>query len=147
MAGSHWTIFAIKWHKSVYKELVLVHYTLHFFNALTLKCKPLVVIRAQRWALQNRKQPPNFTYTTKLYPSIIFCLSGAGSRGQQSKQRCPDFPLPRHFLLLLRGNTEAFPGQSGDIIPSTCPGSSSGSPPSGTHPKHFPRKAFRTSCS
>ena len=45
-----------------------------------------------------------------IHPSIFSRLSGAGSRGQQSKQRCPDFPLPRHFLQLFRGDTEAFPG-------------------------------------
>ncbi len=78
-----------------------------------------------------------------IHPSIVFRLSGAGSRGQQSKQRWPDFPLPRHFLLLLRGNTEAFPGQSGDIIPAACPGSSPESPPSGTCPEHLPGEASR----
>ncbi len=78
-----------------------------------------------------------------IHPSIFFRLSGAGSHGQQSKQSCPDFPLPRHFLLLLRGDTEAFPGQSGDIIPSACPGSSPGSPPGGMRPEHLPRKASR----
>ncbi len=62
---------------------------------------------------------------------------GTGSRGQQSKQRCPD------FLLLLRGYTEPFPGQSGDIIPPACPGSSPGSPPGGTLPEHLPRKASK----
>ncbi len=78
-----------------------------------------------------------------IHPFIFFCLSGAGSRGQQSKQRCPNFPLPRHFLLLLWGDTEAFPGQSGDIIPPACPRSSLGSPPGGMRLEHLPRKASR----
>uniref|UniRef100_A0A6Q2WUE3 C-type lectin domain-containing protein n=1 Tax=Esox lucius TaxID=8010 RepID=A0A6Q2WUE3_ESOLU len=58
------------------------------------------------------------------------------SRRQQSKQRCPDIPLPRHFLQLFRGDTEAFPGQPGDIVPPACPRSSPGSPPGGTGPEH-----------
>ncbi|KAK3516439.1 hypothetical protein QTP70_012920 [Hemibagrus guttatus] len=33
----------------------------------------------------------------------------AGSREQQSKQGCPDFPLPRHFLQLFWRDPEAFP--------------------------------------
>ncbi|XP_050960778.1 uncharacterized protein LOC127162047 [Labeo rohita] len=65
------------------------------------------------------------------------------SRGQQSKQRRPDFPLPRHFLQLFRRNTEAFPGQPRDIIPPACPGSSPGPPPGGTCPEHLPREASR----
>uniref|UniRef100_A0A3Q3IA55 C2H2-type domain-containing protein n=1 Tax=Monopterus albus TaxID=43700 RepID=A0A3Q3IA55_MONAL len=78
-----------------------------------------------------------------IHPSIFVCLSGTGSRGQQSKQRCPDFPLSRHFLQLLRGNAEAFPGQPRDIVPPACPGSSPGPPPGGTCPEHLPRKAPR----
>ncbi|XDV29368.1 hypothetical protein PO909_032505 [Leuciscus waleckii] len=74
---------------------------------------------------------------------MFFRLSGAGSRGQQSKQGCPDFPLPRHFLQLFRGYTEAFPGQPGDIVPPACPRSSPGSPPGGTCPEHLPGKASR----
>ncbi|XDV13813.1 hypothetical protein PO909_002140 [Leuciscus waleckii] len=31
----------------------------------------------------------------------------------------------------------------GDIVPPACPRSSPGSPPSGTHPEHLPRKASR----
>ncbi len=78
-----------------------------------------------------------------IHPSIFFRLSGAGSRGQQSKQRCPDFPLPSHFLQLFRGDTEAFPGQPGDIVSPACPRSSPGPPPGGTRPKHLPGKASR----
>uniref|UniRef100_A0A3B3ZI88 Integrase catalytic domain-containing protein n=1 Tax=Periophthalmus magnuspinnatus TaxID=409849 RepID=A0A3B3ZI88_9GOBI len=37
-----------------------------------------------------------------IHPSIFFRLSGAGSRGQQSKQVLPDFPHLRHVLQLLR---------------------------------------------
>ncbi|XDV34781.1 hypothetical protein PO909_004908 [Leuciscus waleckii] len=78
-----------------------------------------------------------------IHPSIFFRLSGAGSWGQQSKQECPDFPLPKHFLQLFRGDTEAFPGQPGDIVPPACPRSSPGSPPGGTCLEHLPRKASR----
>ncbi|XDV11088.1 hypothetical protein PO909_000118 [Leuciscus waleckii] len=70
-------------------------------------------------------------------------LSGAGSRGQQSKQGCPDLPLPGHFLQLFRGDTKAFPGQPGYIVPPACPWSSSGPPPVGTCPEHLPGKATR----
>ncbi|KAI3359440.1 hypothetical protein L3Q82_002948 [Scortum barcoo] len=61
------------------------------------------------------------------YPSIhpsSSALSGTGSRRQQSEQRCPDFPHPRHFLQLFRGDPEAFPGQPRDIVSPACPGSS-----------------------
>lgn len=34
----------------------------------------------------------------RIYPSIFFRLSGARSWGQQSQEKTPDFPLPRHFL-------------------------------------------------
>ncbi len=78
-----------------------------------------------------------------IHPSIFFRLSRAGSWGQQSKQRCPDFPLPRHFLQFFRGDTEAFPGQPGGIVSPACPRSSPGPPPSGTCPEHLPGKASR----
>ncbi|XDV25925.1 hypothetical protein PO909_030078 [Leuciscus waleckii] len=45
--------------------------------------------------------------------------------------------------VLFRGDTEAFPGQPGDIVPPACPRSSPGSPPSGTCPGHLPGKVSR----
>ncbi len=63
-----------------------------------------------------------------IHPSIFFCLSGARSWGQQSKQRCPDFPLPRHFLLLLPGDISkgapSHPAEKahfGSLYPGSCP--------------------------
>uniref|UniRef100_A0A8C9U6H6 TBC1 domain family member 15 n=1 Tax=Scleropages formosus TaxID=113540 RepID=A0A8C9U6H6_SCLFO len=70
-------------------------------------------------------------------------LSGAGSRGQQSEQSTPDLPLPAHLLQFLWGNPKAFPGQPGDIVSPTCPGSAPRPPPSGTSPEHLPREASR----
>ncbi|KAK3557635.1 hypothetical protein QTP70_032302 [Hemibagrus guttatus] len=78
----------------------------------------------------------------------VFRLSGAVSRGQQSKQGCPDSPLPRHFLQLFWRDPEAFPGQLRDIVSSVCPVSSPGSLPGGAccpetsrrHPKQMPEK-------
>ncbi|MEQ2198914.1 hypothetical protein XENOCAPTIV_020799, partial [Xenoophorus captivus] len=67
-------------------------------------------------------------------------LSGTGSRGQQTQQRRPDIPLPRHLLQLLRGEPKAFPGQPRDIVPPVCPGPSPGPPPNGTCLEHLPRK-------
>ncbi|KAI3352066.1 hypothetical protein L3Q82_020881 [Scortum barcoo] len=67
--------------------------------------------------------------------------SGTGSRRQQSEQRCPDFPHPRHFLQLFRGDPEAFPGQPRDIVSPACPGSSPRPPPGGTCLEHLPREA------
>ncbi|KAI3355662.1 hypothetical protein L3Q82_004257 [Scortum barcoo] len=64
-------------------------------------------------------------------------------RRQQSEQRCPDFPHPRHFLQLFRGDPEAFPGQPRDIVSPACPGSSPRPPPGGTCLEHLPREASR----
>ncbi|MED6236856.1 Transmembrane protein 94 [Ataeniobius toweri] len=41
--------------------------------------------------------------------------SKTGSRGQQTQQRHPNVPLPRHLFQLLRGEPKAFPGQPRDI--------------------------------
>ncbi|KAK3548865.1 hypothetical protein QTP70_021277 [Hemibagrus guttatus] len=67
----------------------------------------------------------------------------AGSWGQQSKQGCPDFPLPRHFLQLFRRDPEAFPGWPRDVVSPACPGSSPGSLPGGACPEHLPREMSR----
>ncbi|KAI3360667.1 hypothetical protein L3Q82_002533 [Scortum barcoo] len=47
----------------------------------------------------------------------------------------------RHFLQLFRGDPEAFPGQSRDIVSPACPGSSPRPPPGGTRLEHLPREA------
>ncbi|KAK3533720.1 hypothetical protein QTP70_024318, partial [Hemibagrus guttatus] len=65
------------------------------------------------------------------------------TKGQQSKQGCPDFPLPRHFLQLFRRDPEAFPGQPRDIVSQACPGSSLGPLPGGACPEHLPREMSR----
>ncbi|KAI3365823.1 hypothetical protein L3Q82_000813 [Scortum barcoo] len=48
-------------------------------------------------------------------------ISGTGSRRQQSEQRCPDFPQPRHFLQLFKGDwgPRGVPSQppERDIVP------------------------------
>ncbi|KAK3530867.1 hypothetical protein QTP70_003638 [Hemibagrus guttatus] len=67
----------------------------------------------------------------------------AGSQRQQSKQECPDFPLPRHFLQLFRRDPEAFPGQPRDIVSPACPESSPGSLPGVACPEHLPRETSR----
>ncbi|MED6292474.1 hypothetical protein CHARACLAT_000564 [Characodon lateralis] len=53
------------------------------------------------------------------------------------KQRCPDFPLPRHLLQILWENTEGYPGQP------ACPGQSPGPPPGGAYLKQLKREASR----
>ncbi|KAK0140195.1 hypothetical protein N1851_022893 [Merluccius polli] len=45
-----------------------------------------------------------------------------------------------HFVQLFPGDPEAFPGQPRDIVSPVCPGSSLGSPTSGTCPEHLTRK-------
>ena len=52
--------------------------------------------------------------------TVLFRLSGVGSRGQQPKQGSPDFPLPSHFVQLLPGDPEAFPGQPRDSLSSVA---------------------------
>ncbi|MED6264858.1 hypothetical protein CHARACLAT_019451, partial [Characodon lateralis] len=64
-------------------------------------------------------------------------------QGQQSKQRPPDFPLPRHILQLLWGKPEVFPGQPRDIVPPPCPGPSPGPPNRGTCLEDLPSKMSR----
>ncbi|KAK3572156.1 hypothetical protein QTP86_022232 [Hemibagrus guttatus] len=89
------------------------------------------------------KKYPKYTVEFKQYfvhSFIVFRLSGAGSWGQQSKQGCPDFPLPRHFLQLFRRDPEAFPGQPRDIVSPACPGSSPGPLPGGACPEHLSRE-------
>ncbi|KAL3983525.1 myosin XVIII [Sarotherodon galilaeus] len=83
-----------------------------------------------------------FSKLPSIHPSSS-ALSGAGSRGQQPKQRSPDLPLPSHLLQLIRGNTKAFPGQPRDIISPACPGSAPGPPPGGTCPEHLTQEAPR----
>ncbi|MED6243845.1 hypothetical protein ATANTOWER_028273 [Ataeniobius toweri] len=55
--------------------------------------------------------------------------------GQQTQQRHPDVPLPRHLLQLLRVEPKALPGQPRDIVPPACPGPSPRPPPGGTPPE------------
>ncbi|KAK0151551.1 putative nuclease HARBI1 [Merluccius polli] len=81
--------------------------------------------------------------------SVQHCLFGCcsaqhskvGSRGQQPKQGSPDFPFPSYFVQLFLGDPDAFPGQPRDIVSPACPGSSLGSPTSGTCPEHLTREA------
>ena len=79
-----------------------------------------------------------------IHPSIhhLPLVRGPCCRGS-SFNRNPDVPVPGHFLQLFRGDPKAFPGQPRDIVSTTCPGSSPGSPPSGTCPEHFTREASR----
>ncbi len=102
------------------------------FIAKEAGCSQSAVSKHVNRKLSGRKE--------SIHPSIFFRLSGAGSRGQQSKQRCPDFPLPRHFLQLFRGDIEAFPGQPGDIVSPACPRSSPGPPPGGKEGKSVEEK-------
>ncbi len=67
-----------------------------------------------------------------LYLSILFHLSGAGSRWQQDKEGVPDVRLPSKVFQLLQADPEAFPGQVSYIIPPACSGSALGSPTSWT---------------
>ncbi|TWW53903.1 hypothetical protein D4764_0180820 [Takifugu flavidus] len=43
----------------------------------------------------------------------------------------------------IRRDPQVFPGQSGDIVSPTCPGSPRGSPTGGTCPEHLTREASR----
>ncbi|CAM4295839.1 unnamed protein product [Leuciscus chuanchicus] len=65
------------------------------------------------------------------------------SHGGSSLSRDAQTSLSRHFFQLFWGDTEAFPGQPGDIVPPACPRSSPGYSPSGTCPEHLPRKVSR----
>ncbi|TWW53712.1 hypothetical protein D4764_0249200 [Takifugu flavidus] len=84
---------------------------------------------------------PNFHIHPSIHP--LCRLSGVGSRGQQPKERSPDFPLPSYLLQLIRRDPQAFPGQSRDIVSPTCPGSPRGSLTGGTCPEHLTREASR----
>ncbi|MED6250692.1 hypothetical protein ATANTOWER_005372 [Ataeniobius toweri] len=67
-------------------------------------------------------------------------LNRIRSWSQQSQQRRPDFPFPRHLFQLHWEKFEAFPGQPRDIVPPACPGPSPGPPPGETCLKHLPRE-------
>ncbi|MED6263793.1 Beta-catenin-like protein 1, partial [Characodon lateralis] len=85
-------------------------------------------------------------YTPSIIPSIQPLSSvypWVGLRGQQPKQRDPDFPLPSHLGQLVQGNPKEFQGQPRNIVPPACPGSSSGPPPTGTCPEHLTGEASR----
>lgn len=78
--------------------------------------------------------------STRVLPSIFFCLSGAGSQGQQCEQRSPDSFLPSHHLQFIRG----FLDPPRCIISPVCPtGSTPGHSPSRTYAEHFNHKASR----
>ncbi|XP_055022386.1 monoglyceride lipase isoform X2 [Boleophthalmus pectinirostris] len=62
-----------------------------------------------------------------------------GSRGQQSEEGLPDFPLHTHVLQLFQGDPQTFPGQPRDIVPPVCPGSAPGPPPGGMCPREASR--------
>uniref|UniRef100_A0A8C6LSA8 Reverse transcriptase domain-containing protein n=1 Tax=Nothobranchius furzeri TaxID=105023 RepID=A0A8C6LSA8_NOTFU len=78
-----------------------------------------------------------------IHPCIFFHFSRVGSRGQQPKQRGPDFPLPSHLGQLLRGNPKAFHGQVRDIVLPACPGSTFRSPPGWMCLENLTREASR----
>uniref|UniRef100_A0A8C5H691 Multidrug resistance-associated protein 1 n=1 Tax=Gouania willdenowi TaxID=441366 RepID=A0A8C5H691_GOUWI len=59
---------------------------------------------------------------------------------EQTDDKGPDFPLPGHFLQLVRGDPETFPGQPRDIVSPACPGSSPGPPSGGTCPERRTRE-------
>ncbi|MEQ2171923.1 hypothetical protein GOODEAATRI_015637 [Goodea atripinnis] len=46
------------------------------------------------------------TCNLSIHPSIVFRLSGVRSRGQQPKQRHPDFPRPSHLGQLIWGESQ-----------------------------------------
>lgn len=55
----------------------------------------------------------------KISSHLIFsCFIWNWVAGQQPKQRCPDFPLPRHILQLLGEYSEVLPGQPRDTVQS-----------------------------
>ncbi|XP_056611190.1 protein mono-ADP-ribosyltransferase PARP4 isoform X2 [Triplophysa dalaica] len=60
-----------------------------------------------------------------IHPSIFLRLSGAGLRGQQSEEGYTGCRQPS----LLGGDTEAFPGKPGDMVPPACPRNMSRWPP------------------
>ncbi|TWW81819.1 hypothetical protein D4764_01G0016340 [Takifugu flavidus] len=51
----------------------------------------------------------NVTVEPSIHPSILYRLSGVGSRGQQPKKRSPDFPLPSYLFQLIRRDPQARP--------------------------------------
>ncbi|MED6292146.1 hypothetical protein CHARACLAT_030645 [Characodon lateralis] len=67
---------------------------------------------------------------------FAFTHQSGMSRGQQPKQRDPDFPL--HLGQLVQGYPKAFPGQLRNIVPRVCPGSSSRPPPGGPRRPIYP---------
>lgn len=95
-----------------------------FFLNLSTEKKSALLFRFHMFCIYLVKLPLIF------HPSVFCCLSGFGLRGQQSEQRVPDFPHPRHLLQLIEGETKTFPNKPRNIISPTNPGSALGPPPS-----------------
>ena len=114
----------------------------HKYSLEHRKCMtPLLKIVWINYINRLFKATMDLNFTIHLLLFFFFFLSRAGSQGQLPQQGHPDFPLPGHFLQLFRENPKAFPGQLSDIVTLACPGSSSGSLPSGTCQEDFLREA------
>lgn len=62
----------------------------------------------------NRAEGSDNIQQSFIHPSsIVSCLSGSTSQGQQSKHTCPNISLLSHLIL---GSSQAFPGQLTDVI-------------------------------
>ncbi|KAI3367141.1 hypothetical protein L3Q82_008138 [Scortum barcoo] len=114
--------------KAVCKDNGFFSYVIPSWFSTTKHVKPLSQRLCSLDGLLCTDFVTNCLSSCSIHPSSS-AWSGTGSRRQQSEQRCPDFPHPRHFLQLFRGDPEAFPGQPRDIVSPACPGSSPGSPP------------------
>ena len=83
-----------------------------------------------------------FRLHQSIHPSSSACpVSGRG--GSCLSRDTQTSPQPGYFLQLFWEDPKVFPGQLGDIVAPAFPGSSPGSPPSGTCQEHLPRQASR----
>ncbi|MED6246969.1 hypothetical protein ATANTOWER_027120 [Ataeniobius toweri] len=107
---------------------------IHPATATALQNKPEVYIHSHHYG------------KVKVLVLVVFCLSGTGSRGQQTQQRHPDVPLPQTPLPAPPGGAQGVPRPAERHSPSSVswavPWASSRWDVPGTPPEEGVQEAF-----
>lgn len=126
----------------VFKKETLIIILRRYKCSLTCTPPPVVTLKWRLVCKHKKKYKVGFHVTWQIpiptHPFTFCCLSGSGSQGQHSKQRCLDLPLHSSFIQLFYRDTEAFPSQW-----RRCNLSHLEFPPSWTFPKCLNYKTYR----